>query len=194
MDVAERFHYEIEMIGLALEGYLSFGAGPQSATQDFSLDGSQASAFFATDDFRVGKAQIVLFSPGQRGRIDPCVAQFPVLVEYRKGRVLEGYTETLFTLSQGLFGPLLPGDVAGNHRGTDHRAYSIFDRRNCYRDLDGMAVLVQPGRFGNTIQIQKIVEELRASGHPVKDEDLARVSPLIRAHVIPNGSYDLSLR
>jgi hypothetical protein len=46
----------------------------------------------------------------------------------------------------------------------------------------------------NTIQIQKIVEELRASGHPAKDEDLARVSPLLRAHVIPNGSYDLSIR
>jgi|HubBroStandDraft_3_1064219.scaffolds.fasta_scaffold1595766_1 hypothetical protein len=46
----------------------------------------------------------------------------------------------------------------------------------------------------NTIQIQKIVEEPRAAGHPVKDEDLARVSPLLRAHVIPNGSYDLSIR
>jgi hypothetical protein len=46
----------------------------------------------------------------------------------------------------------------------------------------------------NTLQIQKIVEELRAGGQPVKDEDLARVSPLLRAHVIPNGSYDLSIR
>jgi TnpA family transposase len=46
----------------------------------------------------------------------------------------------------------------------------------------------------NTIQIQKIVEELRRSGHSVKDEDLARVSPLLRAHVIPNGTYDLSVR
>jgi hypothetical protein len=40
----------------------------------------------------------------------------------------------------------------------------------------------------------KIVEGLRASGHQVKDEDLAGVSPLLRAHVIPNGSYDLSIR
>jgi hypothetical protein len=36
------------------------------------------------------------------------------------------------------------------------------------------------------------MEELRASGRPVKDEDLARVPPLLRAHVIPNGSYDLT--
>ena len=35
-------------------------------------------------------------------------------------------------------------------------------------------------------------QELRASG-PVADEDLARVSPLLRSHVIPNGSYDLSV-
>ena len=46
----------------------------------------------------------------------------------------------------------------------------------------------------NTNQIQKIVEELRRGGNPVKDEDLARLSPLLRAHVIPNGTYDLSLR
>jgi len=38
----------------------------------------------------------------------------------------------------------------------------------------------------NTIQIQKIVEEVHAAGHSVKDEDLARVSPLLRAYVIPN--------
>ena len=64
----------------------------------------------------------------------------------------------------------------------------IMNKASCL-SLISNAVLVW-----NTIQIQKIVEGLRASGHPVKDEDLARVSPLLRAHVIPNGSYDLSIR
>jgi TnpA family transposase len=64
----------------------------------------------------------------------------------------------------------------------------IMNKASCL-SLISNAVLVW-----NTIQIQKIVEELRASGHPVKDEDLARVSLLLRAHVIPNGSYDLSIR
>jgi TnpA family transposase len=64
----------------------------------------------------------------------------------------------------------------------------IMNKASCL-SLISNAVLVW-----NTIQIQKIVEELRAAGHPVKDEDLARVSPLLRAHVIPNGSYDLSIR
>jgi TnpA family transposase len=64
----------------------------------------------------------------------------------------------------------------------------IMNKASCL-SLISNAVLVW-----NTIQIQKIVEELRAAGQPVKDEDLARVSPLLRAHVIPNGSYDLSIR
>ena len=64
----------------------------------------------------------------------------------------------------------------------------IMNKASCL-SLISNAVLVW-----NTSQIQKIVEELRAAGHPVKDEDLARVSPLLRAHVIPNGSYDLSIR
>jgi TnpA family transposase len=64
----------------------------------------------------------------------------------------------------------------------------IMNKASCL-SLISNAVLVW-----NTIQIQRIVEELRASGHSVKDDDLARVSPLLRAHVIPNGSYDLSIR
>jgi TnpA family transposase len=64
----------------------------------------------------------------------------------------------------------------------------IMNKASCL-SLISNAVLVW-----NTIQIQRIVDGLRASGHPVKDEDLARVFPLLRAHVIPNGSYDLSIR
>jgi hypothetical protein len=46
----------------------------------------------------------------------------------------------------------------------------------------------------NTVHITRIVDQLRAAGHQVKDEDLARVSPLAHAHVIPNGSYFQSPR
>lgn len=34
-----------------------------------------------------------------------------------------------------------------------------------------------------------IVGQLRAAGHEVRDEDLARVSPLAYAPAMPNGSY-----
>jgi hypothetical protein len=60
-------------------------------------------------------------------------------------------------------------------------------KANCL-SLISNAVLVR-----GTLQIQKIVEELRAGGQQVKDEDLARVSALLQAHVIPNGSCDLSI-
>jgi hypothetical protein len=46
----------------------------------------------------------------------------------------------------------------------------------------------------NTVHIGRIVDQPRAAGHGVADEELARVSPLAHAHVIPNGSYFQSPR
>jgi len=46
----------------------------------------------------------------------------------------------------------------------------------------------------NTVQMTRIVAQLRAAGQPVDDADLARVSPLAHAHVIPSGSYFQSPR
>jgi hypothetical protein len=41
----------------------------------------------------------------------------------------------------------------------------------------------------NTVRIAEIVSRLRASGEEILDNDLARVSPLCRAHIIPTGTY-----
>jgi len=41
----------------------------------------------------------------------------------------------------------------------------------------------------NTLRIAKIINELRAAGHEIADQNLARVSPIMRRHVIPNGTY-----
>jgi hypothetical protein len=41
----------------------------------------------------------------------------------------------------------------------------------------------------NTVRMGEIVARLRAAGESVPDEDLARISPLAHAHVIPNGTY-----
>ena len=46
----------------------------------------------------------------------------------------------------------------------------------------------------NTVHIARIVAQLRAGGHEVKDDDLARVSPLLHAHTVPSGSYFQSPR
>jgi Tn3 transposase DDE domain len=37
--------------------------------------------------------------------------------------------------------------------------------------------------------LRKFVNQLRAAGHTIADQDLARVSPLMHAHIIPNGAY-----
>jgi TnpA family transposase len=41
----------------------------------------------------------------------------------------------------------------------------------------------------NTVQMTRIIERLRASGETITEDELARLSPLAFAHVIPNGTY-----
>jgi len=59
----------------------------------------------------------------------------------------------------------------------------IMNKASCLSLLSN-AVLVW-----NTMSITKIVTQLRTAGQTVADEDLARISPLIHRHVIPNGTY-----
>lgn len=46
----------------------------------------------------------------------------------------------------------------------------------------------------NAMRIARIVAQLRAGGHEIDDEDLARVSQLPCAHTVPSGSYSRSPR
>ena len=41
----------------------------------------------------------------------------------------------------------------------------------------------------NTVQMTRIIDQLRAGGERITDEELARLSPFAFAHVIPNGTY-----
>lgn len=43
--------------------------------------------------------------------------------------------------------------------------------------------------YWNTVQITKIVEQLKLEGYPVNEEDLARISPLMFKHIIVTGVY-----
>ena len=74
----------------------------------------------------------------------------------------------------------------GGFRSGDYE--EVMNKASCLSLLSN-AVLVW-----NTVHIARIVAQLRAAGHEVRDEDLARVSPLAHAHVIPNGSYFQSPR
>jgi TnpA family transposase len=59
----------------------------------------------------------------------------------------------------------------------------IMNKASCLSLLSN-AVLVW-----NTVRMSEIVARLHASGETVLDEELARISPLAYAHVIPNGTY-----
>jgi len=58
-----------------------------------------------------------------------------------------------------------------------------MNRASCLSLLSN-AVLVW-----NTIHIDRIIPRLRADGNIVLEEYLAHVSPLLRKHTTPNGSY-----
>ena len=69
----------------------------------------------------------------------------------------------------------------GEFRSGDYE--EIMNKASCLSLLSN-AVLVW-----NTMAITKIITQLRADGETVADEDLARISPLMYQHVIPNGTY-----
>jgi TnpA family transposase len=59
----------------------------------------------------------------------------------------------------------------------------IMNKSSCLSLLSNAVVV------WNTIQMQRIVDQLRAAGEVVSDRDLAHIAPLAFAHVIPNGTY-----
>lgn len=59
----------------------------------------------------------------------------------------------------------------------------IMNKATCLSLLSNAVVV------WNTVQMTRIIAQLRASGETITEEDLARVSPLASAHVIPNGTY-----
>jgi TnpA family transposase len=62
----------------------------------------------------------------------------------------------------------------------------IMNKTSCLSLLCNAAVV------WNTVRMQKIVDQLRNSGQTVRDEDLARVWPLLCEHILPNGNYDFT--
>jgi TnpA family transposase len=74
----------------------------------------------------------------------------------------------------------------GDFRSGDYE--EIMNKASCLSLLSN-AVLIW-----NTVHMSRITGQLRAAGQLVRDEDLARVSPLAHAHTIPSGSYFQSPR
>jgi len=97
-----------------------------------------------------------------------------IQLQLNRGEFRHTLAKSLFFANQGGF------------RSGDYE--EVMNKASCLSLLSN-AVLVW-----NTVHIAHIVDQLRAAGHEVRDEDLARISPLAHAHVIPNGSYFQSPR
>jgi hypothetical protein len=90
---------------------------------------------------------------------------------------------------------------ASSQRSPRFGKVSFFANRSEFRDADineimnktsCLSLLSNAAVIWNTINKQKIVDQLRATGQAVGDEDLTRNWPLLHAHIIPNGMYDFA--
>ena len=59
--------------------------------------------------------------------------------------------------------------------------------------LGALGLVVNAIVLWNTRYMQVALDELRSIGHPVKDEDVARLTPLLHEHVNMLGKYDFTL-
>ena len=55
--------------------------------------------------------------------------------------------------------------------------------------VSALSLLSNASLVWNTVRMSQIVNRLRDSGHEVTSEELARISPLARKHITPNGAY-----
>jgi TnpA family transposase len=127
---------------------------------------------------RVAKALTALGRPAKTTHILRYIHEEPlrraIQLQLNRGECRHILAKWLFFANHGVF------------RTGDYE--EIMNKASCLSLLSN-AVLVW-----NTRHIERIVYQLRAAGHEVLDEDIARVSPLLHAHITPNGSYFPSLR
>jgi len=92
-----------------------------------------------------------------------------IQTQLNRGEARHGLAKWLFFANQGEF------------RTADYEA--IMNKASCLSLLSNAVVL------WNTLQIERIVTDLRVSGVPIRGEDLIHIWPLQRRHITPNGVY-----
>jgi hypothetical protein len=68
-------------------------------------------------------------------------------------------------------------------------AFQIGDYEEIMNKATCLSLLSNAVVVWNTVQMTRIIDQLRAGGESITDEELARISPFAFAHVIPNGTY-----
>jgi hypothetical protein len=52
-----------------------------------------------------------------------------------------------------------------------------------------LSLLSNAALVWNTMHMTRLIAQLRAAGETITDDELARVSPMAFAHIMPNGPY-----
>src|SRR5262249_19221306 len=68
-------------------------------------------------------------------------------------------------------------------------AFQIGDYEEIMNKATCLSLLSNAVVVWNTVQMTQIIDQLRAQGETITEDDVARISPFAFAHVIPNGTY-----
>ncbi len=68
-------------------------------------------------------------------------------------------------------------------------AFQTGDYEEIMNKATCLSLLSNAALVWNTVQMSRIIEQLRASGETITSEELARISPMTFSHIIPNGTY-----
>ena len=68
-------------------------------------------------------------------------------------------------------------------------AFQTGDYEEIMNKTTCLSLLSNAALVWNTVQMSRIIEQLRANGETITSAELARVSPMAFSHIIPNGTY-----
>ncbi len=68
-------------------------------------------------------------------------------------------------------------------------AFQTGDYEEIMNKATCLSLLSNAALVWDTVQMSRIIEQLRASGETITREELARISPMALSHIIPNGTY-----
>jgi TnpA family transposase len=71
----------------------------------------------------------------------------------------------------------------------NHGQFRTGDYEEIMNKVSCLSILSNAALIWNTIEIGKIIEQLRLGGEEIKDENIAGISALIFRHIIPSGTY-----
>lgn len=72
---------------------------------------------------------------------------------------------------------------------SNHGEFRTGDYEEIMNKASCLSILSNAALIWNTIEIGKIIDQLKLGGAEINDENIAGISPLLFRHIIPNGTY-----